>query len=95
VAVALQGLIDLLTPEKSRYALQVGQFEHADLAEPLATRVRAVGLPCAVLRMVDKGGRSWSVVAAGDFKTVDEARAARVAFAQRLGLLEPLPVIAL
>jgi cell division septation protein DedD len=78
---------------KGRFALQLGQFERADAADWLARRARELSLHCAVLAVVDRAGRLWSVVATGVYASPEAARAARPTVAQQLGLLEPPAVI--
>src|SRR5690349_1936089 len=70
------------------YGLQVGQFAKEKDAYKLAERVTGQGLPARVL-LVQREGKTWAVVAAGQFATPAEAQAQRATIASRLSLSQP------
>lgn len=88
-------LVPTPAPAKGRYALLAGQFANAEDAEARAKLVKDAGLAVAVLAVTDAQDKRWSVVAAGNYDSSDDARAARRGVAPRLHLLEPVPVILL
>lgn len=82
-------------PAQGQYALQAGQFAVPEPAAALAKRLQAAGVPFQVLPVVDRAGQRWSLVAAGQYGSVDEARTARLRLADDLGISGALPVILL
>lgn len=89
-------LIPSPLPDKGQYALQAGQFTHAEQANALAAHIKELGLPFdKVIDVVDQAGKNWSVVPVGPYGSLDEARTVRLPVARNLGMDEALPLILL
>ncbi len=82
-------------PEKGEYAIQVGQFADAEMADAVRNRVMASDLLSSIIPVVDKDGLHWFVVSAGSFESLDGARANRLPISRDLGLSDPPPIILL
>jgi hypothetical protein len=87
--------LPIAVPDKALYALQAGQFAVPEPAANLGKRLQAAGIAFRVFPVVDKNGQKWSVVAAGQYASPDEARTARTRLAEELGIADGLPVIRL
>ena len=90
-----QLLIQTPLPLGGLYALQLGQYPTAANAAASIERVRATGVPVTAIGIVDDNGQRWTTVAAGQYASPDDARAARISLARTLTLTQALPVIRL
>ena len=82
-------------PDKAQFALQVGVFAEAAGADPLLGRLRKLGYRSKAIPVVDQNGALWVVLAAGQFASPDDARAARGPLSRGLGLNQSLTLILL
>ena len=67
----------------------------AATAAPLAKRLEKLGYPTKIIPVVDNNAVQWQVLAAGEFTTQDDARAARGRWTRGLGTTQPLTLIVL
>jgi hypothetical protein len=90
-----QLLIPTPLPLDGMYALQLGLYPTPTDADAWVKRAQAAGVPASAISVVDENGEHWIVVAAGQYGSPEDARAARISLTRTLTLAQALPVIRL
>lgn len=90
-----QLLIPTPLPLDGLYALQLGLYPTASNPAAWVERAQAAGVPATTIGVLDENGEQWIVVAAGQYASPDDARAARISLTRTLTLAQALPVIRL
>ncbi len=88
-------LIPSPLPPDGQYALQLGSYPTSSGAAVWVKRVQDSGVPVSQIAVLDQNGERWFAVAAGQYTSPDEARAARISLSRTLALTQPLTVIRL
>jgi hypothetical protein len=88
-------LIPTPVPLNGTYALQLGLYPTAAGADAWVKRAQAAGVPASTLSVLDENGQNWIAVAAGQYNSPDDARAARISLTRTLTLAQSLRVIRL
>lgn len=73
-------------PENAELGLQIGLFVDADQAQPLIEQLAALGQPSQVLQVSDPNGQPWTLLLAGPYPTLDQARTQRQALRRSFDL---------
>jgi len=90
-----QLLIPTPPPPHGTYSLQLGLYPTTAGADDWVKRARAADVPASTISVLDENGQSWIAVAAGEYNSPEEARAARISLTRTLTLVQPLMVIRL
>lgn len=73
-------------PPEAELVLQVGLFLDTAQTRPLAERLTALGQSSQLLQVTDPNGQPWTLLVAGPYTSLDEARSQRQAVRRGLAL---------
>lgn len=82
-------------PDPAQFALQIGLYTDSTSTDTLNRRITALGYPTQIIPVIDGKGLHWLLLAAGEYASADEARAARGPLSRDLGNSQPLTLILL